>query len=693
MTQAQHWRNQLICLEREHAEIVQKPFSPSQQPLGAQAASCDSVTGSHIPNNDGLVSVSLSTSEAFNVCTRSISNEFRQHMTNLLPRQMEIQRDASECPMSFQLVTSLDEFIQLVADRLQSILLLMTDECKILCLPLLTQAICLHHDSQVRDSLLRLLFNLFSTQPPPSNTIVHNSAHLSTVAENYVSSIEHSIGRDRYRLLILNECRRLASYMGPTRLESELIPQLWSQLNERPPPPVSQRLLIVSACGVISPSIPAHLQSSLMLSILESNLNEERDELVRAASIRSLACLTCLISDWDKLPHLVQRLNRLLLLAPSNSTQRFQVCLTEVDHNSLDQQTTITSKRASAKPTFITAVDWLLPAVAQWCLELDSLHTTLIDPWLDHLDTYILASQSLCNSSVSHEMVIHTLSMLGYLVPFLHAWSLITLIRPQQPEQTYWSAALIWASTTERARESPASENGRVTSTVCLGTGSQSSSDSVVNVCLILGSAAFRVLQENFEVILDQPREPANSSTTSVPEMQSPLSPTCCTKDHLVQKWAAKMWLQTILLPKLNELLIHVSANTSKRSMTDSPVSLYDHKGLLEAFVLHQYDAHFACPWHISPQSDPSVSVCLAVCQFLTTFGVSLGSVGVQKYLAVPLQAALMHQTEFGNFEFDHHAVQTGLLAGYCCLMASVKVVSVVLFFDGSRIWCYYLHR
>ncbi|KAF5398904.1 hypothetical protein PHET_07799 [Paragonimus heterotremus] len=461
---------------------------------------------------------------------------------------------------------------------------------------------------------------------------------------------------------------------SPTRLESELIPQLWSQLNERPPPPISQRLLIVSACGVISPSTPAHLQSSLMLSILESNLNEERDEFVRAASIRSLACLTCLISDWDKLPHLVQRLNRLLLLAPPNPTQHPQVCLIEVDHNSLDQQTTITSRRSSAKPTFITTVDWLLPAVAQWCLELDSLHTTLIDPWLDHLDTYILASHSLHNSPVSHEMVIHTLSMLGYLVPFLHAWSLITLIRPQQPEQTYWSAALIWASTTESAHESPASEDGRLTSTVCLGTDSQSSSDPVINVCLILGSVAFRVLQENFEVILDQPIGPANSPTKSVSETQSPLSPTRCTKEHLVQKWAAKMWLQTILLPKLNELLIHVSASTSKRSMTDSPVSLYDHKGLLEAFVLHQYDAHFACPWHISPQSDPSMSVCLAVCQFLTTFGVSLGPVGVQKFLAVPLQTALMHQTEFGNFEFDHHAVQTGLLAGYCCLMASVKV-------------------
>ncbi|KAA3670372.1 uncharacterized protein DEA37_0003782, partial [Paragonimus westermani] len=284
------------------------------------------------------------------------------------------------------------------------------------------------------------------------------------------------------------------------------------------------------------------------------------------------------------------------------------------------------------------------------------------------------APQSLCTSPVSHEMVIHTLGMLGYLVPFLHAWSLITLIRPQQPEQTYWSAALIWASTTGSARGSPASEDGRLASTVCLRACSHSP-DSAVNVCLILGSVAFRVLQANFEVILDQPTEPANPSVKSVPETQSPSSH-ACTKEHLVQKWTAKMWLQTILLPKLNELLIHVPSNASKLSMTDSPVSLYDHKGLLEAFVLHQYDAHFAYPWHISPQSDPSMSVCLAVCRFLTTFGVSLGQVGVQKFLAVPLQAALMHQTELGNFEFDHHAVQTGLLAGYCCLMASVKIVS-----------------
>ncbi|KAF5395953.1 hypothetical protein PHET_11147 [Paragonimus heterotremus] len=202
--------NQLNSVELQ----ARKPFGPSQQPSEAEAASCDSVPRLHSPNGAGFVSVSVSTSETFNVCIRSISSEFRQYMTNLLPRQMEVQQDASECPMSFQLATSLDEFIQLVADILQSILLLLTDECKILCLPLLTQAICLHHDSLVRDNLLRLLFNLFASQPPPSNTVVHNSAHLSTVADNSVSSSVHSIGGDRYRLLILNQCRRLASYMG-----------------------------------------------------------------------------------------------------------------------------------------------------------------------------------------------------------------------------------------------------------------------------------------------------------------------------------------------------------------------------------------------------------------------------------------------------------------------------------------------
>ncbi|OON14938.1 putative viral small hydrophobic protein [Opisthorchis viverrini] len=521
--QAQNWRNQLICLEREHAEVVQKRLGFVNQ-TATNTKVVESGFSDSNSSDDKSSNVASQTDLAMvhPLCPRSTSSEFKRHMTEILPRLSVVSADSDD--VAFRLATSLDDFVVLVSERLESSFPLMADDGK-----------------------------------------------------------------------------------------------------------------------------TAHLQSSLMLSILESNLDEERNELVRAANVRSLACLVSLMADYDKLPQLIQRLTRLLFHDRSPA-----VGLNRVPGNTSHPVDSSCVTTNAEQPTFVTSVEWLLPAVAQWCLELDSLHTTLIDPWLDQLDSYILIcyishrkipfpqSTHSDPSSINPETVTHTLAILDYLVPFLHAWILITIVEPTRSDQTYWDAAISW-SVSHSLDEANLDESPRPP-------------ESIVNVQLILGQQGYQALQPKFEQALAHHCSEKSTHRTD----SSPTTPK--------KQWTAKSWLYNILLPKLNDILSRIPRQPNKVTG-----SVYNHTDLLETFVSHHYGEHFAHPWGTPAQSNSDLTVCLAVCRFLVTFGADLGMDGIQKLLAVPLQNALMNRSELGNFEYDQQALQTGLLAGYCCLLSSVK--------------------
>uniref|UniRef100_A0A183BD41 HEAT repeat-containing protein 1 n=1 Tax=Echinostoma caproni TaxID=27848 RepID=A0A183BD41_9TREM len=195
----------------------------------------------------------------------------------------------------------------------------------------------------------------------------------------------------------------------------------------------------------------------LMLSILESSLDEERNELVAAAAIRSLASLVTLMTDCDKLSQIIQRLTQFLLRGHPLDQHTVIPELVQVRHT--NQLTRSAEKRIdTVRPTFTTTVDWFLPAVAQWCLELDSLHTSLIDPWLDHVDNYLLNSRK-PETDTPHEMTTRCLGILEHLVPFLHAWLMVTMVEPRgdnSAEKTLWLTAQHWS---EKQRNSESVED------------------------------------------------------------------------------------------------------------------------------------------------------------------------------------------------------------------------------------------
>lgn len=53
--------------------------------------------------------------------------------------------------------------------------------------------------------------------------------------------------------MIMNGCVEYAKICGSTRVESELLPQMWEQISHKY---YERRLLVAEACGVLAPYTP-----------------------------------------------------------------------------------------------------------------------------------------------------------------------------------------------------------------------------------------------------------------------------------------------------------------------------------------------------------------------------------------------------------------------------------------------------
>ena len=56
-----------------------------------------------------------------------------------------------------------------------------------------------------------------------------------------------------HRQMIMNGCVEYAKLSGSTRVESELLPQMWEQITHKY---YERRLLVAESCGVLAPYIP-----------------------------------------------------------------------------------------------------------------------------------------------------------------------------------------------------------------------------------------------------------------------------------------------------------------------------------------------------------------------------------------------------------------------------------------------------
>uniref|UniRef100_A0A8D0GHN7 LisH domain and HEAT repeat-containing protein KIAA1468 n=1 Tax=Sphenodon punctatus TaxID=8508 RepID=A0A8D0GHN7_SPHPU len=223
-------------------------------------------------------------------------------------------------------------------------------------IPLILCTACLHPEPKERDQLLHILFNLIKRPD------------------------------DEQRQMILTGCVAFARHVGPTRVEAELLPQCWEQINHKYP---ERRLLVAESCGALAPYLPKEIRSSLVLSMLQQMLMEDKADLVRESVIKSLGIIMGYIDDPDK----YQQGFELLLSALGDPSERV-----------------------------VSATHMVfLPAYAAWTTELGNLQSHLIPTLLSKIEKLLREGE---HGLDEHKLHMY-LSALQSLIPSLFALVLL----------------------------------------------------------------------------------------------------------------------------------------------------------------------------------------------------------------------------------------------------------------------------
>lgn len=85
----------------------------------------------------------------------------------------------------------------------------------------------------------------------------------------------------------------------------EILTLCWEQSQHKYP---EKRLFAVECCSVLAPYTSADVRNSLMLSMLQQMLLDDKDPAVRACVVRSLALLVALMDDPDKYFQVIRRI-------------------------------------------------------------------------------------------------------------------------------------------------------------------------------------------------------------------------------------------------------------------------------------------------------------------------------------------------------------------------------------------------
>uniref|UniRef100_A0A3B3VYS3 LisH domain and HEAT repeat-containing protein KIAA1468 n=1 Tax=Poecilia latipinna TaxID=48699 RepID=A0A3B3VYS3_9TELE len=219
-------------------------------------------------------------------------------------------------------------------------------------IPLILCTACLHPEPKERDQLLHILFNLIKRPD------------------------------DEQRQMILTGCVAFARHVGPTRVEAELLPQCWEQINHKYP---ERRLLVAEACGALAPYLPKEIRSSLVLSMLQQMLAEDKADMVREAVVKSLGIIMGYIDDSDKYAQGFE----LMLLSLGDPSERVVNAVHQV----------------------------FIPAFAAWTTELGTLHTALIPSLLARIEKLLTQGEHGLDEHKLHVF----LSALQSLIPPLFA--------------------------------------------------------------------------------------------------------------------------------------------------------------------------------------------------------------------------------------------------------------------------------
>ncbi|KAG1685943.1 LisH domain and HEAT repeat-containing protein KIAA1468 [Nymphon striatum] len=291
---------------------------------------------------------------------RKIPESFKKHLYEICYHRRPLQDPRLSSEVSK--VVDSNEKIVLMLGRclpyiIPNVILAKREEL----IPVILATISTHPEANERDNLLHLLFNLIKR--PDSDQ----------------------------RQVILSGFVSIARHLGPTRVEAELLPQCWEQISHKY---VERRLLVAESCGILAPHIPTEIRNSLVLSMLQQIVTEDKSEDVRIAAVRSLAMIYSLIDEPDKV------------------TQGLELVM----------QSLMDSSEAVVDAVIAT----FLPAIAIWLLQLNQLLNRLIMYIMNKLCDIVKTkprSLSISLSSVVPSTEEHQISVLicclQTLIPYL----------------------------------------------------------------------------------------------------------------------------------------------------------------------------------------------------------------------------------------------------------------------------------
>ncbi|VDK29481.1 unnamed protein product [Dibothriocephalus latus] len=142
--------------------------------------------------------------------------------------------------------------------------------------------------------------------------------------------------------------------------------------------------------------------------------------------------------------------------------------------------------------------------------------------------------------------------------------------------------------------------------------------------------------------------------------------------------WPAMDFVKSQLVLHLAQVL--KSIQPIPQGCKDIPIYLEPDATTTAEFITvmqSQLDENYCLPWRLYP-SAPELVFGRVVCRLVWQIGRIFGASLIQGHLYEPFQALLMEKTLQGYFEYSLKALPTGLLAGYCCFLASANTKSEI---------------
>ncbi|GAB1865039.1 LisH domain and HEAT repeat-containing protein KIAA1468 [Camponotus japonicus] len=223
-------------------------------------------------------------------------------------------------------------------------------------IPLIISAIHLHSNLSEREKLLQLLFNL-KKRP-----------------------------QEDERQMILAGLVVMAKLVEEPLEGEEILTICWEQSQHKYP---ERRLLAVECCSVLASYTSASIRNSLMLSMLQQMLLEDKDPGVRTSVVKILALLIALMDDPDKY---------------------FQC-----------EELALTALHDTSSIVVETASSILLPVLAQWALSLKRLHVNLLPRIISKVKNQLKPTHSQASPNkdyVDEEKLVPSIGILQCILPY-----------------------------------------------------------------------------------------------------------------------------------------------------------------------------------------------------------------------------------------------------------------------------------